>query len=114
MPKSVKGGGKEGAKKKIADLPGISLQRAIWRKLEMEAKRLASNDLLLAREDNTPWAKDVTAYRRDVRRVVKSMGLNPDVSSMYCLRHSHITEAVLANNPAPLDGIRSSSTAISN
>ena len=57
-----------------------------------------------------PWNETDPAnnYRRDVRRVVESIGLDPDIYGLYAFRHTSITRMLLAgcayrkSNPAIL------------
>ena len=53
---------------------------------------------LLLRKNGKPWNENDPAndYRRNVRSIVESIGLDPDVYGLYAFRHTSITRMLLA------------------
>src|SRR5262249_47336104 len=65
--------------------------------LKAAAKGRPSNAPLLTRKDSKLWNETNPAsdYKKDVRKVVKKIGLDPEVYGLYCLRHTSITRMLL-------------------
>jgi integrase len=102
MPKSGKGGGRNRAQKK-AERYSVPITAQLAAKLKQAAKGRADNAPLLLQSEGTPWDKNPgQRYHRDVDRVVTAIGLDPDVVTMYCLRHSSIVRMLLQNVPIRL------------
>jgi integrase len=102
MPKSGKGGGRNRSQKRLEHYT-VPITAQLAAKLKQAAQGRASEALLLIQRDGTPWPDDpAQAYRRDVHEIVKAVGLDPAVVTMYCLRHSNITRMLLANTPIRL------------
>ena len=102
MPKSGKGGGQNRAEKKIErfSVP-ITVQLVKW--LKVAASNRPEDAPLLLRSDGQPWSRDpLQDYRRDVVEIVTAIGRDPGEVSMYSLRHSSITRALLAHVPPRL------------
>ena len=101
MPKSGKGGGRNRSAKKLErySMP-ICVQLAV--KLKAAAKGRADDAPLLVQSDGSPWGDNPgQRYHREVSKVVATIGIDPD-ATMYCLRHSSITRALLRNVPIRL------------
>jgi integrase len=102
MPKSAKGGGRNRSQKKFErySVP-ITVQLAVKRKAA--ARGRADNAPLLLQRDGSPWGDNPgQSYHREVNKVVTATGLDPDVVTMYSLRHSSITRMLLLNVPIRL------------
>jgi integrase len=97
VPRSGKGGTRHPGQRKIERyVVSISLELAA--KLKAAAKGRPGNAPLLVRTDGKAWCHDPSRdYRRDVRAVMERIGLDPDVYTMYCLRHTSITRMLLAH-----------------
>lgn len=99
MPKSGKGGSKDRTKRK-SERFSVPITSALALKLKAAAKGRAPNAPLLLQSDGTSWgARPSDNYKEDIREVVTAIGLNPDIVSMYALRHSSIVRALLLNTP---------------
>ena len=72
-------------------------------KLKEAAKGRADDAPLLMQIDGNPWDKNPGQnYHRQVDKVVKTIGLDPAVVSIYALRHSSIVRMLLRNVPIRL------------
>ena len=102
MPKSAKGGGRNrSAKKHERYSVPITVQLAA--KLKEAAKGRADDAPLLLQSDGSPWSDNPGQnYHRDVDKVVKAIGLDPAVVTMYSLRHSSIVRMLLQSVPIRL------------
>ena len=90
MPKSGKGGGRNRSAKKSRALFGAD-HRQLAAKLKAAAKGRADDAPLLLQSDGSPWGNNPGQnYHREVDKVVTAIGLDPDVVTMYALRHSSI------------------------
>ena len=99
MPASGKGGGRNRAEKKVKRYP-VPVTSALALKLKTAAKDRAGNVPLLLRSNGQPWSvKNVYDYCRDIRKVVKGIGLDPFKVTLYALRHSSITRMLLRGVP---------------
>jgi hypothetical protein len=65
--------------------------------LKAAAKGRPSNVPLLLRKDGQPWNESNSCqdYRRAVRVVVETIGLDPDEYGLYAFRHTSITRMLL-------------------
>lgn len=102
MPKSAKGGGRNRSQKKVErfSVP-ITLQLAA--RLKAAAKGRADDAPLLLQGDGSLWDKNPGQnYHRQVDKVVTAIGLDPDVVTIYALRHSSIVRLLLQNVPIRL------------
>ena len=97
MPKSGKGGTRHPGQRKV-ERYAVSISPELAALLKAAAKGRPSNAALLLRKDGKPWNENDPAndYRRDVRSVVESIGLDPDVYGLYAFRHTSITRMLLA------------------
>jgi integrase len=97
MPKSAKGGTRNPAQRKV-ERYSVSISRELATLLKAAAKGRPSNAPLLVRTNGEPWYETDPSrdYRRDVRRIVESIGLHPDVYGLYAFRHTSITRMLLA------------------
>jgi integrase len=97
MPKSGKGGTRHPGQRKVERTP-VSISPGLAKLLKAAAKGRPSNAALLLKKDGTPWNENDPSnnYRRDVRSVVESIGLDPDVYGLYAFRHTSITRMLLA------------------
>lgn len=102
MSKSAKGGGRNRAQKK-AERYSVPITPALASKLKEAAQGRADDAPLLLQSDGTPWGNNPgAAYHRHVDRIVKTIGLDPAMVTMYCLRHSSIVRMLLRNVPVRL------------
>jgi integrase len=102
MPKSGKGGGRNRSAKK-AERYSVPITAQLAAKLKQAAKGRADEAPLLMQSDGSPWDKNPgQKYHRDVGKVVTTIGLDPDVVTMYALRHSSIVRLLLQNVPIRL------------
>jgi integrase len=102
MPKSGKGGGRNRAQKK-AERYSVPITIQLAARLKAAARGRDADALLLVQSDGTPWSVNPSHdYRGDVREIVKAIELDPDVITMYALRHSSIVRMLLANVPIKL------------
>jgi integrase len=100
MPASGKGGGRNRSEKKLRRYP-VPILPALALKLKGAAVGRAGDAPLLLRSSGEPWNPDNAHgdYRDDIREVITRCGHDPDVVTMYALRHSSITRALLRNVP---------------
>jgi integrase len=102
MPRSGKGGGRNRSAKK-AQRYSVPITLALSAKLKAAAQGRARDAPLLTRSDGQPWRWDQSQrYRRDVRAIVASIGLDPNGVTVYALRHSSIVRMLLKNVPIRL------------
>jgi integrase len=97
MPKSGKGGTRHPGQRKL-ERYAVSISVELAALLKAAAKGRLSNAPLLLKKDGKPWNENDPAndYRRDVRGVVETIGLDPDVHGLYAFRHTSITRMLLA------------------
>jgi hypothetical protein len=100
MPKSGKGGTKSPQQRKL-ERYSVSISPELAKLLKAAAKGRPSNAKLLLRSNGEPWDEEDPAmhYRRDVRKVVAGLGLDPDVYGLYAFRHTRITNMLLDKTP---------------
>jgi integrase len=102
MPKSAKGGGRNRSQKKH-ERYSVPITVQLAAKLKAVAKGRADDAPLLVQSDGSPWGNNPgQRYHREVGKVVTAIGLDPDVVTAYCLRHSSIVRALLQNVPIRL------------
>ena len=102
MPKSAKGGGRNRSAKKI-ERYSVPITRALAVRLKEAAGGRAGEAPLLLQSDGSPWDKYPRQnYRRQVDKIVATIGLDPADVTMYALRHSSIVRMLLRNVPIRL------------
>ena len=99
MVRSGKGHANKRAAKMAERIP-VPITPALAALLKQEANGRPARAPLLTRSNGEPWVyRRSDLYRRDFRAVVEAVGLDPDESTPYCLRHSNIVRQLLANVP---------------
>jgi hypothetical protein len=99
MPRSGKGGSKNRVARK-AERVNVPITPELAAKLKQAAKGRPGDAPLLLRPDGQPWSeKPSNDYREEVRQVVKSIGRDPELVTLYALRHSSIVRALKHNVP---------------
>jgi hypothetical protein len=88
---------RKGSKKKHAEKRPIPISLSLAAKLRTAAGDRQAHERLLLRCDNEPWKP--SAHARPFRRAAKAAGLDPDVVTIYALRHSSIVRQLLAGIP---------------
>jgi integrase len=102
MPKSAKGGGRNRSQKKVERF-SVPITVQLAAKLKAAAKGRSDDAPLFLQSDGSPWDKNPgQIYHRQVDTVVTAIGLDPDVVTMYALRHSSIVRMLLQNVPIRL------------
>jgi integrase len=102
MPKSGKGGGRNRSQKKH-ERYSVPITVQLAAKLREAAKGRADDAPLLVQSDGGPWGDNPgQQYHRHVDRIVSEIGLDPDVVTIYALRHSSIVRMLLQNVPIRL------------
>jgi integrase len=102
MPKSAKGGGRNRNQKKH-ERYSVPITPALAAKLKDAASGRAGDAPLLVQGDGSPWGDNPgQRYHRQVDKIVTDIGLDPDVVTIYALRHSSIVRMLLANVPIRL------------
>ena len=97
MPRSAKGGSKNRAARKHERI-SVPITPALAEKLKLVAKGRAAAAPLLLQSDGLSWGGS-DDYREAVREVVESIKLDPDMVTMYALRHSSIVRLLLRGVP---------------
>jgi len=97
MPMSGKGGARNPGQRKVQRY-SVSISPELAALLKVAAKGRPSHAPLALRKGGQPWNETDPAnnYRRDVRRVVESIGLDPDIYGLYAFRHASIMRMLLA------------------
>jgi integrase len=98
VPRSGKGGSRNRMERKTQQVP-VPITVALAHRLQAAAAGRPANAPLLLQSDGATWEAGSTAYRADMREVVAAAGLDPDVVTMYALRHSSIVRQLLLNVP---------------
>jgi integrase len=99
MPRSGKGGSRNRIERK-SQRYSVPITPALAHKLQAAAAGRADGAPLLLQSDGTSWeAVGKVRYRDAVREIVAAAGLDPDIVTMYALRHSSIVRALLLNIP---------------
>jgi integrase len=88
---------RKGSKKKHAEKRPIPIPLGLAAKLRTAAGDRPAHARLLLRSDNKPWGP--SAHARPFGRAAKAAGLDPDVVTIYALRHSSIVRQLLAGVP---------------
>jgi integrase len=102
MPKSGKGGGRNRSQRKV-ERYNVPITPALAGKLQQAAGGREGAAPLLVRSSGNPWSKDPNQdYRPDMAAIVVAIGLDPNLVSVYALRHSSIVRALLRNVPVRL------------
>jgi hypothetical protein len=94
MPSSRKGKGI----KRIERKP-VPITSTLAEQLRQAAGNRTRTEPLLLRTDGAPWQPAKADYRLPFISVVRSVGLNPRMATLYSLRHSSIVRQILANTP---------------
>jgi hypothetical protein len=97
MPRSGKGKSRNRAARK-AQRVSVPIPETLALRLAQAAKGRADDAPLLVRSNGTLWVG--IRFRSAVREVVASIGLDPNVVTMYALRHSSIVRQLLLNVPS--------------
>jgi integrase len=102
MPKSGKGGGRNRSAKKLQAY-SVPITVALSKKLKAAATGRAGDAPLLVRGNGMAWGTDANLYyRHHVREIVEAIGEDPDMVTLYALRHSSIVRMLLKNIPIRL------------
>jgi len=102
MPKSGKGGGRNRAQKK-AERYSVPVTPQLAQRLKEAAGGRADDAPLLLQSDGSPWPKHPGQHcHHRIDKIVIAIGLDPDVVTMYALRHSSIVRMLLKNIPIRL------------
>ena len=95
MPRSGKGHANKRAQK-MAERVRVQITPELAARLKQEAKGRAGDAPLLTRSTGEPWGyRRSDQYRREFAEVVEAAGLDPETVTMYALRHSYISRALL-------------------
>jgi len=95
MPRSGKGHANKRAAK-MAERVRVQITPELAALLKQEAKGRAGDAPLLMRSNGEPWGyRRSDQYRREFAEVVTAAGLNPKTVTLYALRHSYISRALL-------------------
>jgi len=96
MPLSAKGR----TRNKRHERRPVPISATLAAVLRREAARRPSEAPLLLRSNGERWGHGRSRHHRnDFRAVVQAVGLDPDVVTLYALRHSSIVRQLLANVP---------------
>ena len=102
MPRSGKGGGRLRVKKKYERI-STPITPALAARLKVAAAGRPHDAALLLWRGARGWGDEPSAnYRADFRAIVAAVGLDPNVVTMYSLRHSSILRALLLGLPVRL------------
>jgi integrase len=91
IPASAKGKGKTSVRRPVP------IGAPLAERLSRAAKGRAPADLLLTKPSGQPWRK--SDHARPFARAASRAGLDPDVVTIYALRHSSIVRQIKANVP---------------
>ena len=95
MPRSGKGHANKRAAK-MAERVRVQITPELAALLKQEAKGRAGDAPLLVRSNGEPWGyRRSDQYRREFAEVVTAAGLDPKTVTMYALRHSYVSRALL-------------------
>jgi integrase len=99
MPRSGKGGGRLRSQKKV-ERTSVPITPTLAARLKAAAAaRSLDAPLLLWRGEHSWGEVPFTLYRGPVREIITGLGLDPDVVSLYALRHSCIVRNLFLNIP---------------
>jgi integrase len=102
MPKSAKGGGRNRSQKRH-ERYSVPITPALAVKLREAASGRNDDAPLLLQSDGSPWGSNPgQRYHRQVDNIVTAIGLDPNVVTVYALRHSSIVRMLLKNVPIRL------------
>ena len=102
MPKSGKGGGRNRSEKKL-ERYSVPITVQLAARLKAAAKGRADDATLLVQSDGGPWGDNPGQnYHREVSTVVTAIGLDPDMVTIYALRHSSIVRMLKKSIPIRL------------
>ena len=102
MPRSGKGGGLHRSAKRN-ERYSVPITPQLAAKLQAAARGRASDAPLLLQSSGIRWPADPSVtYRDAIRAIVDELGLDPDVTTVYALRHSSIVRMLLRNVPIRL------------
>jgi integrase len=102
MPKSGKGGGRNRSQKK-AERYSVPVTMQLATRLKEAARGRTDDAPLLLQSDGSPWPTHPGQHcHRQIDKIVTAIGLDPDVVTMYALRHSSIVRMLLQNVPIRL------------
>jgi integrase len=99
MPRSGKGGSHDRTARK-AERYSVPITPELASQLAQAAAGRPQDALLLTRSDRQPWGENPsTSYRKLFAEIVAGLGLNPEETTAYSLRHGSICRALLAGVP---------------
>ena len=99
MPRSGKGGGRLRSRKKV-ERTSVPITTTLTARLKAAAAGRSPDAPLLLWRGERGWGEvPFTLYRGHVREIVAEIGLDPDVVTLYALRHSSIVRQLLVNTP---------------
>ena len=99
MPKSGKGGGRLRVQRKVERV-SVPITPALAVRLKAAAAGRPPDAPLLLWRGDRGWGVEPSAnYRAGFRAAVEAVGLDPDVVTLYALRHSSIVRQLLRNVP---------------
>jgi integrase len=99
MPRSAKGGGVNRIERKSQRVP-VPITPVLAQRLKAAAAGRAPNAPLLLRGGGFSWGKRPHRYYSDdISTVVKAIGLDAEVVTIYALRHSSIARQLLRSVP---------------
>jgi integrase len=99
MPRSGKGHAHKRAAKMVERVP-VPISHALGTMLAQDAKGRPAHARLLTRSNGEPWGYGRSDfYRAEFRAVVEAIGLDPDETTPYALRHSCISRSLLRGVP---------------
>jgi integrase len=102
MPKSGKGGGRNRSQKKHEHY-SVPITVQLATKLGEAAVGRANDSPLLLQGDGSAWGNNPgQRYHRQIDKIVSGIGLDPDLVTIYALRHSSIVRMLLQNVPIRL------------
>jgi integrase len=99
MPSSKKGRGRKRVERRPVPItPSLAalLRQAVGERSAAKSDTVAH---LLLRADGASWRPEIADYRRSFMSAVKRAGLDPTTVTLYALRHSSITRALLGGVP---------------
>jgi integrase len=95
LPSSLKGKGRKRIERRAVPIPADLATR-----LKQLGKGRDPDDVLLRKASGEPWGK--SSLRDPFREIAKRVGLNPNVATPYCLRHSWIASRLVRGLPIKL------------
>jgi integrase len=103
MPLSGKGGGRNRAENKSVRSP-LPITPELGQRLKAAVAGRSRNDRLLLQSSGKNWNEGPTSmpYRYAIRTVLENVGLDPDVVTLYWLRHASIVRQLTAHHPIHL------------